>query len=103
MHQNTEIERRDMDQISFVNVFATTLPCPAHAAVIEHVRENAFDHLAKFAHGLPADVRVHSIAVPIHRSVRFVVAVPAQIASAWAGLGDARFQLAVAEVFQTVA
>ena len=47
-HQNAEIVARNMNEITFVNVFADTQPCAAHAAAFENMREAAFDDLAAF-------------------------------------------------------
>lgn len=41
--QNAEIEAGDMDQIALGDVFAAPKPDPAHAAVIERMREAALD------------------------------------------------------------
>src|SRR5208337_2503718 len=76
-HQNAEIVARDMNEVSFVNVFAAVQPCSAHPATLQDMGEAAFDDLAAFAHGLPADARLQPIAIPIDRLARLVVAVPA--------------------------
>jgi NADH-quinone oxidoreductase subunit M len=48
-------EAGDMDQVSLVDVLATTQPGAAHASTIQDMREATFDDFAALAHGLLAD------------------------------------------------
>src|SRR6202035_1626306 len=102
-HQNSEIVTRDMDEVSFVDVFPTAQPGTAHAATLQNMREAALHNLAAFAHGLLADARSQPVTVRIDRRASLVVAMPTQIAFTRPGLGDARLPWAVVEVFQHIA
>ena len=76
-HQNAEIVARDMNEISFMDVFTAAQPRAAHAAALQDMGEAAFDDLAAFADGFLADARLQPITVPIDRLARLVVAMPA--------------------------
>ena len=87
-----------MDEIAFMDVFATAQPRAAHAAAFQNMGEATFDKLAAFAHGLPADARLQPIAIPIDRLARLVVADRAhdvEVDAAAAGIGA---QMAAARV-----
>jgi hypothetical protein len=67
----------DVDQISFVNIFASAQPGPPHPASVEIVGERPLDDFCPPPHRLPADRRTQTGAVCIDRHTGFVVTVPA--------------------------
>jgi hypothetical protein len=67
----------DVDQIAFVDIFASAQPGPPHAASVEIVGEGSLDDFRPPPHRLLADPRTQAGAVCIDRRTRFVVAVPA--------------------------
>ena len=64
-HQNAEIVARDVNEVAFVNIFATAQPCSAHAATLQDMGETALDDLATFAHGFLAEARLQPVAIAV--------------------------------------
>jgi hypothetical protein len=67
----------DVDQISFVNIFASAQPSPPHPASVKIVGEGSLDDFRPPPHCLFANPRTQAVAVGIDRHTRFVVTVPA--------------------------
>ncbi len=89
----------DVDQVPFVEIFASAQPGPPHAAPIEIVGEGSLDDFRPPPHRLLADPRTQAVAVGIDRHTGFVVAVPASKARLL-GFGDARLPCPVVEGLQ---
>src|SRR5271165_2973490 len=102
-HQNTEIEPRDMDQVTLVNVLASTQPRPAHAAAIEDMGKAAFDHFPAPAHGLAPELGFQPVSVGIDGLPGRLIPMPPQIAVGGLRLSDACLPNTAVEAFQTLA
>src|SRR4051794_8910589 len=76
-HQDAEIVAGSVDQVAFVNVFASAQPSPPHAASVEIVGKGPLDDFRPQPHRFLADPRTETGAIGIDRRPRLVVAVPA--------------------------
>jgi hypothetical protein len=76
-HQEAEIVTSDVDQVAFVDIFASAQPVPPHPASVEILGERPLDDFRPPPDRLFADLRTQAGAVCIDRRARFVVAVPA--------------------------
>ena len=54
-HQDAEVVAGDVDQISFVNIFASAQLGPPHPASVKIVGERPLDDFCPPPHRLPAD------------------------------------------------
>src|SRR5271166_6607552 len=92
-----------MDQVTLVNVLASTQPRPAHAAAIEDMGKAAFDHFPAPAHGLAPDLGFQPVSVGIDGLPGRLIPMPPQIAVGGLRLSDPCLPNTAVEAFQTLA